>query len=222
MAATERELTDFEQVLLGTVAGSPSSGYDLKRLFATTPAVVYQPSPGTLYPALRRLEARGELRAERVARGGRERLVYHATRAGLATHRRWLSAPMDPRSVGRDLGLHLMRFVMLERFGSPEAAQAFLADLAAALEAFVETIEQYVASTPLPGRHPRLALEHGIAVHRASLQWATSAAASLSDVAPVAPPSSEGGGRSLHPMHRRGDRRRAAGDHPSDNRRRRA
>jgi DNA-binding PadR family transcriptional regulator len=54
----QRPLTDFEQILLGLLARSPSSGYKLKKFFATTPAVVYQPSSGSLYPALRRLEHR--------------------------------------------------------------------------------------------------------------------------------------------------------------------
>ena len=47
-----RQLTSFEQILLGLICTSPSSGYDLKRVFAT-PMGVYQPSSGTLYPALR-------------------------------------------------------------------------------------------------------------------------------------------------------------------------
>ena len=86
---------------------------------------------------------------------------------------------MDPTSVGRDLGLHLMRFVFMERILSPPEVHAFLMDLADALEAFLEGMERYVATNPPPGHHPRLALEHGIAVHRASLSWAKSAMATL-------------------------------------------
>ena len=51
-------LTGFEQVLLGMIFTQPSTGYDLKRRFATTPLGVYQPSSGALYPALGRLERR--------------------------------------------------------------------------------------------------------------------------------------------------------------------
>jgi DNA-binding PadR family transcriptional regulator len=53
------QLTSFEHVLLGLVCLSPASGYDLKRIFAVTPMGIYQPSSGALYPALRRLEAKG-------------------------------------------------------------------------------------------------------------------------------------------------------------------
>jgi DNA-binding PadR family transcriptional regulator len=51
-AVPEPRLTDFEQVLLGLICMGPSSGYDLKRAFSTTPLGVYQPSSGALYPAL--------------------------------------------------------------------------------------------------------------------------------------------------------------------------
>ncbi len=79
----EHQLTAFEQVLLGLVCLSPASGYDLKRIFAATPMGVYQPSSGALYPALRRLEAKGQVRA--MAPGGasesaRRRRVYEPTR----------------------------------------------------------------------------------------------------------------------------------------------
>ena len=65
--AAGRPLTDFEQVLLGVIADEPRSGYGLKKLFSSSPASVYQPSPGALYPALRRLEERGLLHAEKQA-----------------------------------------------------------------------------------------------------------------------------------------------------------
>lgn len=73
--------TSFEHVLLGMISLAPSTGYDLKREFATTATGVYQPSSGALYPALDRLERRGLLRREdlRPARGGRLRRLYHIT-----------------------------------------------------------------------------------------------------------------------------------------------
>jgi DNA-binding PadR family transcriptional regulator len=177
--STSRALTDFEQILLGLLGGLPMSGYELRRFFRSGPAAVYQPSGGALYPALRRLEERGYLRAADLARGRRGRRVYRTTRAGRATTRRWLTEPVDPSSVGRQLGLHLMRFALMERVLPPADVQAFLGGLTDALEAFVEGMERYLASTDLPGRHPRLALEHGLAVHRASLAWAKDAQVTL-------------------------------------------
>jgi hypothetical protein len=61
---------------------------------------------------------------------------------------------------------------------------AFLRDLADSLESFITDMERFVISTPLPGRHPELALEHGVEVHRASLRWARSTIAFLSEAVP--------------------------------------
>jgi len=186
--AAGRPLTDFEQVLLGVIADEPRSGYGLKKMFNASPASVYQPSPGALYPALRRLEGRGLLRAEmKVSSGHREMRLYHVTQAGRAAHLAWLRQPVVPAAVAADLGLYLMRFALMEGQLAHEAVLAFLAELAAALDSFVSGMEKYVASGAQSSRrHAELALEHGLATHRASLEWARTAMAALAE-----PPSGE-------------------------------
>jgi DNA-binding PadR family transcriptional regulator len=186
MAGTR--LTGFEQVLIGLIFMRPASGYDLKRHFASTPASVYQPSSGALYPALRRLERAGLLRVAAPAalgsgRASRQRFVYHATEAGAAAHAAWIREPVNPSTVSQDLGLHLMRFVMMERQLPRAEVLAFLTSLRAALADFIGGIERFLASldpaTPAD-THGHLALEHGIAVHQASLDWTIRAIAVLS------------------------------------------
>src|SRR4029077_10175770 len=109
--AAGRPLTDFEQVLLGVIASEPRSGDGLKKMFNSSPASVYQPSPGALYPALRRLEERGLLHAEKQVSSGRRALrLYQVTEAGLAAYLEWLRKPVVPETVRADLGQHLMRF----------------------------------------------------------------------------------------------------------------
>lgn len=177
-----RELTDFEHVLLAVICHHAASGYDLKRELATSPLGVYEPSSGALYPALRRLESRGLLRPMR-SRGresARARRVLEATAQGRAEHLRWIRQPVDPENVGRDLHLHLMRFVALEGQVPDAEILAFLHGLRAALTQFVVELERYRDGAELPGRHPRLALEHGADVHRASLEWVERTIAELS------------------------------------------
>jgi DNA-binding PadR family transcriptional regulator len=177
----DRPLTDFEHVLLAYIAREPYSGYGLKRVFTSTPASVYRPSPGALYPALRRLTGRGLLTVkEEVSAGARRRRLYHATEAGRAVHVEWLRQPVDPGSIANDLGLHLMRFAMMENQLPREEVLAFLSSLAAALDGFVSDMEGYIASADRAESPLRLmALDHGIAVHRASLAWTRSALAEL-------------------------------------------
>jgi DNA-binding PadR family transcriptional regulator len=178
-----RRLTAFEHILLGLICLSPSSGYDLKRIFAATPMGVYQPSSGTLYPALRRLELIGVVQAQtppgQNGPSARHRRVYEPTPAGRAAHATWLREPVDRATVARDLGLYLMRFVMMEHAFSPEEVVTFLQSLAGALTEFIVGLEQYAASADLGTGHPRLALDHGLSVHRASLGWVERTIAAL-------------------------------------------
>jgi DNA-binding PadR family transcriptional regulator len=179
-----RELTSFEHILLGQICLVPSSGYGLKRIFAATPMGAYQPSSGALYPALHRLEQKGLVQAQAPPGDGgdtaRHRRVYEPTQAGRAAHLSWLRTPVAPATVAPDLGLHLMRFAMMEHLFPPHEVLAFLRDLADALAQFTAQLERFTATADLGGRHPRLALDHGLAVYRASLRWAEHAIAELS------------------------------------------
>jgi DNA-binding PadR family transcriptional regulator len=170
-----REPTEFEQILLGMIAAAPSTGYDLKHAFATTPLGVYQPSSGALYPALRRLEQRGLLCAE--PRGpadqerSRRRFVYHITEQGRAAHVAWVRRPVNPATIAEDLPLQVMRFVMMEQVATRAEVLVFLADLRDALAACLDGLEGYAANASFPNRHSPLALDHGIAAYAASLAW---------------------------------------------------
>lgn len=192
---TGRQLTSFEHILLGLICTAPSSGYDLKRIFAATPMGVYQPSSGALYPALRRLERSGLVRAQTssgpAGEPARRRRVYEPTQTGQAAHLSWLRIPVEPATVSRDLGLQLMRFVMMEHLFPRDEVLKFLQNLADALAAFTADLERHTADIDLNARHPGLALDHGLAVHRASLRWAEQTIAALS--AAPAPSRSQSG-----------------------------
>lgn len=177
-------LTGFEQALLGMISLQPSTGYDLKRRFATTSLGVYQPSSGALYPALERLERRGLLAAEALpqAAHGRPRRRYRLTGEGRQAHLDWLRQPVVPETVAQDLGLHLLRFAMMPQVLPEEAVIGFLTSLRAALAGLVGALERQAGATDATANpYPALAVEHGLAVHRASLAWAEQAIARLAD-----------------------------------------
>jgi Virulence activator alpha C-term len=73
-----------------------------------------------------------------------------------------------------------MRFVMMEPLFAPDEVVRARQSLADALGALVTQLEEYAAVADDGSRHPALALDHGLAVHRASLEWAERAIAALS------------------------------------------
>ena len=72
-----------------------------------------------------------------------------------------------------------MRFVMMEPVLPRAEVLAFLAGLEHALATLTADLERYAAGPPPGGLHPGLALDHGLAVHRASLDWVQRAIATL-------------------------------------------
>jgi hypothetical protein len=81
-----------------------------------------------------------------------------------------------PATVAQDLGLHLLRFVMMAQVPPQEAVVAFLDSLRVALAGFVASLERQVDAMDTAGNpYAGLAVEHGLAVHRASLAWAEQA-----------------------------------------------
>jgi hypothetical protein len=85
-----------------------------------------------------------------------------------------------PETVAQDLGLHLLRFVMMAQVLPEETVVAFLTSLRTALAVFVGSLEKQAAAIETAGDpYPALAVEHGLAVHRASLAWTDLAIARL-------------------------------------------
>lgn len=88
--------------LLGLLARSPCSGYDLIREMEEPVGFFWHARRSQIYPELARLEAAGLARHEVVAQTDRpNKKVYSITEVGLAALREWVAAPM-PLPLDRD------------------------------------------------------------------------------------------------------------------------
>ena len=82
---TTKPISLLGYALLGLVQQRPSSGYDLRKMFAETAMGSFSDSPGAIYPALTRLEKRGLIRSEVEERAAlRRRRLYRLTPKGRA------------------------------------------------------------------------------------------------------------------------------------------
>ena len=173
-------LTTLEYALLGLVGLAPLSGYDAHKLFTTTPLAHFSGSPGAIYPALRRLERRGLLRAELDRpTEARPRRVFFLTGQGEAALTAWLRQPAT-RAELIGGAAPILRFSLAGQRLSRAQLVAYLETYRQVVQAYVEELEAYLPG--MAGEHMlvgRLALENGIWGFRTELDWIARAADEL-------------------------------------------
>ena len=176
-------LTPLRLAILGLISMQPMSGYDLRKVFETTPMGNFSSSPGAIYPALKSLERNGWVHGVPDKQDSlRPRLVYSLTDLGDEI----LNAELDAR-VSRDdiiwrYDQLMLRFAFMERRGVAQVLR-FLGELLAELENYVAYLEdvreQMMHQATVCGR---LALEQGIEGYRANARWARRAIDELSEL----------------------------------------
>jgi DNA-binding PadR family transcriptional regulator len=162
--------------LLGLIYQQPLSGYDVKKIFASTPMAGFSDSPGAIYPALRKLEQLGFVRSEVEQLAGlRRRRAFEITPKGVAALKAWQSKPIVEEDMVRRLAELLLRFAFMDETLGAERSLAFLQEFAGKLAAYIPTLREYLdthaGAISLSGR---LALESGIQEYEARLEWAKS------------------------------------------------
>ena len=162
------ELTTLSALLLFLAEGQ--SGYDVRRLFQTTPVGLFSDSPGAIYPALARLERAGLFISEAQA-SARRRRVYRRTPAGSAALDEWLRAPITAEAVERRPHEIDLRYVLLAfRLGGGNARR-FLDEAAQAFDRRIAELEAFRAANSAIGAPSLDALDLGIRLFRTRLRW---------------------------------------------------
>ena len=161
--------------LLGLLADGPASGYDLLKRFDSTLAFVWPATQSQLYTDLGKLDRGGLI--EVVARGPRGRKEYAITTEGSAELRRWLTETEPERTTRNESTMRVFFLGAVER----AEARAYLereAELAAERLATLQHVADSTdwARVPPWARLSRIALEQGLRVTTAQLEWARWAA----------------------------------------------
>jgi DNA-binding PadR family transcriptional regulator len=172
------KVTTLEHALLGLAAQQPRSGYDFKTLFESTALRQFSSSPGSIYPALKRLEGRGLLASRKEpGAGDRSRRIYEVTPKGKQALRSWLEHPATVGELRLDLRLPLLRFSLFGSINMPmDKAVSFLEGLIAAAKQFQVELNPSVSELArLQDPYPGLALDHGIRGLKELQEWSRSA-----------------------------------------------
>jgi DNA-binding PadR family transcriptional regulator len=170
----EHDLSTLSLAILGLISQRPLTGYDLRKVFQTTPMGHFSSSPGAIYPALKRLEEAGWIRgvtAEPSTR--RQRMVYEITARGLEALKGHLLRPVTKEDIMWHMDDLMLRFAFLDGIAGRERTVQFLQDFAAQIDSHVADLQRYFESArsilPVCGK---LAMENGLQNYETNAQWA--------------------------------------------------
>lgn len=163
--------------LLGLIHQKPRSGYDLRKIFATTPLMHFSDSPGAIYPALRRLHQKRLITTYgRRNRLSRRKQVFRATSNGINQLKKWLLRRIRRPDVVWYMDELMLRLAFMGQVLGRRATIRFLQAFQSEIAAYVSELTKYhssaAATMPLSGR---LALESGIEEYKAKARWSQGA-----------------------------------------------
>ncbi|MCF3141866.1 PadR family transcriptional regulator [Streptomyces platensis] len=164
----------LRHAVLGLLAESPASGYDLMKLFNASLASAWPATQSQVYGELTKLTTAGLV--EVAAHGPRGRKEYAITDDGLAELRHWLTE-VEPSGPPRHDGLLRVFFLGIV---TPLEAQTFLlqqAERAARTRATLEHLEETTEwDAEMISVYGRIALEYGLRISAMQEEWARWAA----------------------------------------------
>jgi DNA-binding PadR family transcriptional regulator len=140
------EITEHEGMLLALILRQqPVTAYQLFRFFETSPVSSINSSKGQLYPAIRRLKAKGLVEAKSIASDGRKTDALSATAAGTEAVRGWVKRISDAHVVLDDpLRTRILSFDLLTRDERVEwiaRAKALVKERRAIVDAYDQSVD---------------------------------------------------------------------------------
>jgi DNA-binding PadR family transcriptional regulator len=167
----------LDYCLLGLIEHGDCSGYDIRKVLTATPMQRYSDSPGSIYPALKRLERAKMIRSLRDVSSPRSRTAYRNTAKGRDALLAWLRQPVTEEEVASRLDEAMLRLSLQHLAGDERATRAFASGIAAASTAHAAKLRHYLrtstAGFPLGAR---LAVESGLNTYESIARWAAQAA----------------------------------------------
>lgn len=140
------KLRNLEGAILGTIAmKEPCTAYRVHRNFANSPSQYFSGSAGAVYPAFKRMEKRGLIKAKSVGTDLRPAKGFVLTKKGRENLQGWFHDPILAADGGFD-PLRL-RFSLLTSLRAEERGE-FLANMENALAARLIRVNELLSGWP--------------------------------------------------------------------------
>jgi DNA-binding PadR family transcriptional regulator len=169
-------LLDF--AILGLLQEEPLTGYGIRKFFEETALGNYSSSPGTIYPALKRLQ-KGML-IESVVQKTSSKSSFQITKNGILMLKNWFLKPIEKVEVEKKMDELLLRFAFMEKLIDKDHRINYLKSLSTILHLYINELEAYykMESKKMP-LHGRLAFQYGIDSNKTALNWCKKAISQL-------------------------------------------
>ena len=166
--------TTLGYAILGLLKDKQLTGYGVRKIFETTPMGLYSSGPGTIYPALHRLEEFGLIRQVVLENENKkEKKNFQITATGKRRLRNWLKKPVQQEDVSKRPPELFLRFAFMDDSISFAHRIQFLESFKLEADRYIRVLEEYLE--PLRASkspHGWLALEHGIESYKTTSRWA--------------------------------------------------
>ena len=167
-------ITTLSLAVLGLIVQKPRSGYDLRKVFSTTPMGHFSSSPGAIYPALKRIEKNGWVRGSINNRKTlRPKMLYRITKRGQEVLKQHLQQPVTRDDVIWRMDDLMLRFAFIEQVVGRKRTLQFLKEFQSEIESHHRSLRKYLDEVkefiPPCGR---LAMENGIEIYKMNAKWA--------------------------------------------------
>tara|TARA_Y100000385_G_scaffold286588_1_gene348898 strand:+ start:937 stop:1488 length:552 start_codon:yes stop_codon:yes gene_type:complete len=167
---TPKKPTSLDFAILGLVSHQPLSGYGIRKIFETTEMGNFGTSPGTIYPALKRMQKL--MLVENLTSKTDNKNKFHITIKGKELLQNWLVRPLEMIDVSRKREEIILRFAFMDKYSSQKQKLVFLESFHDLLTIYIKQLLDYHKAENLQmPLHGRLSFEHGIESYKATLKW---------------------------------------------------
>lgn len=162
--------TLLDYAILGLIQDQPLSGYAIRKLFDETALGNYSGSPGTIYPALNRLQ-KFEL-IKKVLQDETGKTSFEITKEGIQKLKKWFLKSVEKSEVEKRTDELLLRFGFMGELVDLEQKMDFLKSFHDLLNTYIKELQAYydMESNSMP-LHGRLAFQYGIDANKTTLKW---------------------------------------------------
>lgn len=172
----------IDQVILGLLSHTDMTGYEIKKRMDTTLSYFWSGSYGSIYPALKTMEANGLVTSHSYSQNGRDKISYSITQSGRDTLSDWLKRP----ATRDELHYETLLKLFFAGEGSPSQALAHIAAFQARTEEGLPYLTRSVESLRAIQDNPAhmyymLTAMFGEKIYNAYLEWCEEATSMIQE-----------------------------------------